>query len=101
MLAYQTLTCSPVHCPAHLYVAYSDIFHSTYTMDGPRVLHCMHHVLRNNRHCYVLLCYILQISHVQSVLLGTCLQISKGMEYISDQKIVHRDLAARNCMYVL
>ena len=29
-----------------------------------------------------------------------CLQISKGMEYLTEHKLVHRDLAARNCMYV-
>ena len=33
-------------------------------------------------------------------MIDMCLQITKGMEYLTEHKLVHRDLAARNCMYV-
>ena len=40
----------------------------------------------------------IQVLNIRKRLLSICLQIAKGMAYLTGERLVHRDLAARNCM---
>ena len=42
--------------------------------------------------------HIQDLTH--NLLMNICLEVAKGMQYLSSRHVVHRDLAARNCMYV-
>ena len=51
--------------------------------------------------CYVHILYVyvyMQVQAAQKMLLDVCLQIARGMQYLSERNFIHRDLAARNCM---
>ncbi|CAI8045235.1 Hepatocyte growth factor receptor [Geodia barretti] len=40
----------------------------------------------------------IQVEAAKKTCLGICYQISNGMAYLANYRLVHRDLAARNCM---
>ena len=56
---------------------------------------CIHAYHNNNSSCFGI---ILQISSAKKLMLGMCVQVAKGLQYLTEQRVVHRDLAARNCM---